>query len=116
MRLRIYPTATLSADEKKLVEKVRRAASDHLFTMTDSRGGPNSVMSVEVFIFDAPLRLDFKILSEEESAIGGLGAFIGPQIALTEDLFEGEDLKPSMWAQVSASFDAFAEHWQRQTA
>ncbi len=87
MRLRIYPTASLSADEMTLVEKVRSAAADQVFTMTDSRGGPHAKMSVEVFIFNSPLRVDFKILSEEESAIGGLGAFIGPQIALTEDLF-----------------------------
>ena len=115
MRVQADKRARFSQEEQVLIEQVRQAVREESLELKDNRGGAHACMSVGVYVFNNPLRIDFEISSDDDVRNDMQGSFIGPQLGLTPDIFENGSLKPDVLRQVSEAFDHFAQYWQTES-
>ena len=97
--------APLTKAEHKLVEKARTAVTQiHLRATANNRQLGNPTYIGGALIFCRPLRLDFRAHQPGEFTTC---AYIGPQLPLTNELFDGEKLHTNVVEEVTKNFN----HW-----
>jgi hypothetical protein len=108
MNLDIDVAAAISAEEASLIERARLAL---LYTNHTFHGGSEIACAVAwPRNGDRPMRIEFKAVP-----IGGIGqAYLGPDIPLTEELFDGNNFTEEFIQKMKNTFEAFDEYL-RQT-
>ena len=97
----------LTKAEKKLVEKARTAVAQiHLRATANNRQLGNPTYIGGALIFGEPLRLDFRAHQPGEFTTC---AYIGPQLPLTRELFDGQNLCTNIVEEVTKNFN----HWMK---
>lgn len=99
----------LQPAESELVERARKAllTINRSFEMKlTSTSVTQTACALVYFSSGSQLMLDF--MAHEPGEIGQ--AFLGPQVALTPDLFEGETFTSDFLRQMEVSFEAFNKY------
>jgi len=102
----VFPiSCTLGADEQRLVEKVRAAVSGTNYSLSHPLAKTGKIW-VEAVIWKDPLRLDFQA-TDGDPVVAFL---LNDQFDLTDDLFDGDKLKPEVLEELEASYEYFVRH------
>ena len=106
-----------SPEELRLIEKARHAVRsiNHQYVEKRGRWSEDLMHVMDATVFSKipktklGLRLDFK--GHQRGKIGE--AWVGPQVPLTEDLFDGESLKKELIQQVADHWAEFVAHMKQ---
>jgi hypothetical protein len=105
MRIDIEVAAAMSSEDAVLIERARTA----LLRTERSFGREYQAVGV-VWLrvnLSRPMRIDFKAVPID----GRIGqAYLGPDIPLTNDLFDGENFSANFHEKMEAAFTAFDEY------
>jgi hypothetical protein len=113
MILSISQSANFTENEQRLVAKVRKALAgvDRTFETTSGSRAWKLRAGAIIWHGHGPTRLDFFATDDETVGI----AFLGPDLLLTDELFDGELLRPEVLLQFEAACAHFDLHLESTT-
>lgn len=98
--------------DKGLVEKARKAVADINKVFTHKELGPNYRQVAEAIVWSSPLRIDFCAQAPGVAT----RAFLGPQVPLTEELFEGDKFTSKFLELIEKGFKDFESYIEEEDA